>query len=183
VDTELILVSGLAEPGVADVVDRLLAAPGTAVAHHDLSEVASGVVRRRLRVSTRGVVTEFVSHLELAHGCVSCTLREDVLPLVRELAARRSVRRIVLHLDPVMEPEQVCWALLHVLVDGRPVADAVRMAGVITVLDAGQWLDDAASEDDLPTRGLARLPDDERTVAQLAVAQAEFADFLILSGT
>jgi hypothetical protein len=73
VDTELMLVSGLAEPGVADVVDRLLAAPGTAVAHHDLSDVASGVVRRRLRVSARGGVTESVMHLELAHGCVSCT--------------------------------------------------------------------------------------------------------------
>jgi G3E family GTPase len=183
VDTELILVSGLAEPGVADVVDRLLAAPGTAVAHHDLSDVASGVVRRRLRVSARGGVTESVMHLELAHGCVSCTLREDVLPLVRWLAAHCSVNRIVLHLDPVLEPEQVCWAVLHVLVDGRPVADAVRMAGVVTVLDAGQWLDNAASEDELPARGLARLPDDERTVAQLAVAQAEFADLLVLSGT
>lgn len=180
--TELILVSGLAEHGVAEVVDRLLTVPGTAVAHHDLSDVASGVVRRRLRFAGKGVVSDGVTVLELAHGCVSCTLREDVLPLVRELARRPSVRRVVLHLDPVMEPEQVCWAVLHVLVDGRPVTDRVRMGGVITVVDVASWQDDVASDDEVAERGLARLPDDERTVAQLAVAQAEFADLLVVSG-
>jgi len=38
--------------------------------------------------------------LELAHGCVSCTLREHVLPLVIRLAQAPDVDRIVLHLDP-----------------------------------------------------------------------------------
>ncbi|HEY2206666.1 MAG TPA: GTP-binding protein [Pseudonocardia sp.] len=187
-DTELLLVSGVTRVGVAEVVDRLLTEPGTAVLHHDLSEVNDGVVRRRLRVARPGGCTDRSSVLELAHGCVSCTLREDVLPLVRTLSERAEVRRIVLHLDPVMEPEQVCWAVLHVLhvlhvlLDGTPVAADVTMAGVLTVLDPGRWLADAASEDDLVGRGLASLPDDERTMAQLVVAQAEFADALVYAG-
>ncbi|GHF51047.1 G3E family GTPase [Amycolatopsis bartoniae] len=37
--------------------------------------------------------------LELAHGCVSCTLREDLLPLLRRLAGMPEVARIVLRLD------------------------------------------------------------------------------------
>lgn len=49
VSTELIAVSGLAQDAVAEVTELLLTKPGTAVAHHDLSEVASGVIRRRLR--------------------------------------------------------------------------------------------------------------------------------------
>ena len=175
-DTELVLVAGVARDGVAEVVDRLLTEPGTAALHHDLAEVTSGVVRRRLRVSGR---TDHTAVLELAHGCVSCTLREDVLPLVRALARRPGVRRIVLHLDQVLEPEQVCWAVLHVLVDGSTVAGDVTMGGVITVVDAADWLTDAVSEQDVVDRGLAALPDDERTIAQLVVAQAEFADLLV----
>jgi G3E family GTPase len=209
VETELVLVSGIAEGAVVRVVERLLTAPGTAVLHHDLAEVGSGVVRRRLRISGPGgpagsdrgpggpggsagsdradgprpgcrVVHDRTAVLELAHGCVSCTLREDVLPLVRELARREAVRRVVLHLDPAMEPEQVCWAVLNVLVDGSPVGRDVRLAGVVTVLDEARFLDDVASEDDVTGRGLAALPDDERTLAQLVVGQAEFADLLVL---
>jgi G3E family GTPase len=195
VDTELVLVGGITEDGVAEAVRRLLRVPGTAVLHHDLTDVTSGVVRRRLRLSGGGlpgdvaaprpgpgvgtVTTDHTEVLELAHGCVSCTLREDVLPLVRALAQRPGVRRIVLHLDPVLEPEQVCWAVLHVLVDGATVAGDVTMGGVITVVDPATWLADAVSERDVHDRGFAQLPDDERTVAQLAVAQAEFADLIV----
>ena len=198
-DTELVLVGGITEDGVAEAVRRMLRVPGTAVLHHDLTDVTSGVVRRRLRVSGGGlpgdvcgdrrgpgvgtVTTDHTEVLELAHGCVSCTLREDVLPLVRALAQRPGVGRIVLHLDPVLEPEQVCWAVLHVLVDGATVAGDVTMGGVITVLDPATWLADAVSEQDVADRGFAQLPDDERTVAQLAVAQAEFADLIVYAGS
>ncbi|HEY1973507.1 MAG TPA: GTP-binding protein [Pseudonocardia sp.] len=181
-DTELVLVSGLAVAGVGQVVDQLLTVPGTAVLHHDLTDVMSGVVRRRLRLSGPGGVSDRSSILELAHGCASCTLREDVLPLIRELARQPEVRRVVLHLDPVLEPEQVCWAVLHVVVDGAPVALDVRLGGVITVLDQSRFLADAVSSDDLSEHRLAVLPDDERTIAQLAIGQAEFADLLVYSG-
>jgi G3E family GTPase len=153
--------------------------PTVVVVHHDLGAVRQGVVRRRLR---RGDIDETTA-LELAHGCVSCTLREDVLPLLRALGRNPSVRRIVLHLDPVLEPELVCSAVLNVHVGGAPVTDAVELRGVITVLDVGSWLADATSSDDLVERGLAELPGDERTVAQLVVGQAEFADLLVYAGS
>ncbi len=109
----LTLISGLSPgPGrqVADLLRR--ADPGTAVVHYDLREVASGVVRRRLRLGP----SDQLSALELAHGCVSCTLREDLLPLLRKLTRLPQVRSIAVHLDEAMEPEPVCWALEHVLV-------------------------------------------------------------------
>lgn len=176
--TELLIVSGVGA-GVDELASRLLAGrAGTAVLHHDLAEVGSGVVRRRLRIAG----SDHTTALELAHGCVSCTLREDVLPLLRALAADPRVRRIVLQLDPVLEPEQVCWAVLHVLVDGTPVTGDVSLAGVLTVVDVATWLADAGSDDEPGDRGLAVLPDDERTVAQLVVAQAESADVIVYTG-
>ncbi|MCE0762592.1 GTP-binding protein [Pseudonocardia kujensis] len=177
-DTELLVVTGLCAEGVERVLARLRTAdPDVVVVHHDLRDIARGRLRRRIRDRGSDTWTE----RELTHGCVSCTLREDLLPMLRRLAGR--VRRVVLHLDPALEPEQVCWALAHVLVDGIVLTDLVDLRGVVTAVDAASWLDDATGDEPAAERGLADLPDDERTVAQVAVAQAEFADLLVHTGT
>lgn len=181
--TPLVVVTGGTTPAAADGVEQVLAridalVPGTAVVHHDLAAVRSGTVHRRLRHDGIDEITT----LTLAHGCVSCTLREDVLPLLRALADHPGVHRIVLHLDPALDPEPVCWAVRHVVVDGAPVTDAVDLRGVVTAVDPARWLDLATGDDDLAAHRLADLPDDERTMAQLVVGQAEFADVLVLAG-
>ncbi|MTD58555.1 ribosome hibernation factor-recruiting GTPase MRF [Amycolatopsis pithecellobii] len=173
----LTLICGLDPEAGNRLAERLLR-PGTALVHHDLREVTSGVARRRLRLDDHD---ETVT-LELAHGCVSCTLREDLLPLLRKLGRMSEVDRIVLRLDESMEPEPVSWAVHHVLVGDRPVSDDVEIDGVFTVLDCATWLADATGDDTLADRDRRASPDDERTVAQVALSQAEFADVLVLAG-
>jgi G3E family GTPase len=176
----LVLVSGLA-PGPNSTLADLLRhdGPGTAVVHHDLRQITSGVVRRRVQFGKRDQLTA----LELAHGCVSCTLREDLLPLLRRLAREPGVKRIVVRLDEAMEPEPVSWALEHVLVGDRTVSEDVDLQAVLTVLDCESWLADATGDETLAERGIQASPEDERTVAQVALSQVEFADLLVLSGT
>jgi G3E family GTPase len=166
VSVPIVLVGGLAATAAERIADEL-AGGDTAVVHHDLCRVTEGVVRRRLR--HRGEDSWTV--LELGHGCVSCTLREDLLPLVERLSERADVSRIVLHLDPRVEPEPICWAL-----------DRSRVQAVVTAVDHETWLDDATGDDSMHERGLGGSADDERTVAQVAVGQAEFADVLVLTG-
>ncbi|MFD8497816.1 ribosome hibernation factor-recruiting GTPase MRF [Amycolatopsis sp. NPDC059657] len=172
----LVLISGLS-PG-SGTLAALLRTEGTAVVHHNLREITSGVVRRRVQLGGRDQTTT----LELAHGCVSCTLREDLLPLLRKLSRMPQVTRIVLKLDEAMEPEPVGWALRNVLVGETPVIDDVEPVGVFTVVDCESWLDDVSGDDLLGERGLLASPEDERTVAQVALAQVEAADVLVLSG-
>ncbi|WP_290049032.1 ribosome hibernation factor-recruiting GTPase MRF [Nocardia nova] len=182
--TPVVLLVGVQGP-VADGMDhiaRLLgAAPGTVVVRHDLSSLREGVVRRRVRLDGR----ETVSVHELAHGCVSCTLRADLLPLLCRLAARDSVRRIVIALDPAFEAEAVCHAIDSVpvvdmvgRVDG-PAGRDVRIEAVVTGLDARSWPADALSDETVDERA-GGPGDDDRTVAQLAVGQVEFADALVV---
>ncbi|HEY2060352.1 MAG TPA: GTP-binding protein, partial [Amycolatopsis sp.] len=175
----LVLVSGLA-PEPNDELSELLrrAGPGIAVVHHDLRQIGDGGVRRRIRLGPRDELTA----LELAHGCVNCTLREDLLPLLRRLARMPQVSGIVVRLDEAMEPEPVSWAIQHVLVGDRPVSEDVEIEAVFTVLDCATWLDDATGDELLVERALQGSPEDERTVAQVALAQAEFADVLVLAG-
>lgn len=156
--TEVVLVAGFAAHDVAEEVWR--ASPGSALVRHDLRGLAEGVVRRW--------VDGEPTVLELAHGCVSCTLRLDLLPLLERLSGR-----VVVHLDPVLEPEAVCFALRQ--------AD-VRVEAVVTAVDRATWLADAAGEDTLAERGLGVVEGDDRTVAQVVVGQAEFADAIVLTG-
>ncbi|ALE72140.1 cobalamin biosynthesis protein CobW [Pseudonocardia sp. EC080610-09] len=181
--TELVVLCGTVRDGVERTIGRMRELdPGVVVLHHELHDLGRGRVHRRLR---RGADDERTV-LELAHGCVSCTIREDVLPTLAALTG--TVDRVVLHLDPRLEPEPVCWALGAVLFepgDGRAActaADLVDLRGVVAVLDTDTWLDDATGDATLPERGLSTLPDDERTVAQLAVGQAEFADVVVTAG-
>ncbi|RTL62476.1 MAG: cobalamin biosynthesis protein CobW [Pseudonocardiaceae bacterium] len=167
--------------GTEQVAQLMLTRPGTVVVHHDLRNLGDGRVFRRIRDATSDTTTE----VELAHGCLSCTLRDDLLPLLAELAAR--ARRVVVHLDPVLEPEQVCFALAHLLLGDEPAAttvtDLVDLRGVVTVIDAATWFDDATGEETIAERGLVEPSDDERTIAQLATAQVEFADLIVWCGT
>jgi G3E family GTPase len=154
---------------VAD--DRLLAVS------HDLTGLRDGVVRRTVRSADRLLEQTVV---ELVHGCVSCTLREDVLPTLARLARTRPGSDIVLVLPPAVEPEAVASACAHSLVDGVPVTETVRFDSYVTVVDADRFLDDLGSSDDLRDRDLHAADDDHRAVAEVVVHQVEFSDTVIL---
>ena len=125
-----------------------------------------------------GMLTTAEVPLELAHGCVSCTIRSNLLVVLRQLHRRNDVERIVVHLAPWFEPEPICCAIEHVsirvvpgYIDG-PAARDVHIEAVITCVDSAAWLIQSLGDDEL---------EDGRTVAQVVVGQAEFADVLVLT--
>ncbi len=171
--TPVILVAG--QTGTDPVVEALLRAPGTLVVEHRFD----GHVVRRTTVSLQHrVLTTAEAGLELAHGCVSCTIRNDLLVLLRQLHRRDDVDRVVVHLAPWLEPEPICVAINHVRIrvapgylDG-PAALDVSIAAVVTCVDSSVWLGEALGDAEL---------DDGRTRAQVVVGQAEFADVVVLN--
>ncbi|MUL84086.1 hypothetical protein FZI95_16210 [Mycobacterium sp. CBMA247] len=153
------------------VAAELSCRPGTVLVRH----VFDGQVVLRTVTDSSGA-SELA--LELAHGCVSCTVRDDLLILLRRLHQRSDVTRIVVQLMPWLEAEPVCWAIQNIRVhvgpgylDG-PAARDVDIAAVIGCLDATVWLQQSVGDEELP---------DGRTVAQVVVGQAEFADVLVLN--
>ncbi|MGB8387493.1 ribosome hibernation factor-recruiting GTPase MRF [Mycobacterium sp.] len=171
--TPVILVAG--QKDTDPVVGTLLRTPGTLVVEHRFD---GHVVRRTMATLQHGVLTTAETGLELAHGCVSCTIRNDLLVLLRQLHRRDNVDRVVVHLAPWLEPEPICVAINHVrvrvapgYVDG-PAALDVSIAAVVTCVDSSVWLSQALGD---------VLLDDGRTQAQVVVGQAEFADVAVLN--
>lgn len=171
--TPVVLVAG---QGDSDrVAGTLMATPGTAVVGH---EYDGQVVRRWVSVVRDGELSTSEWPLELTNGCISCTTRNDLLVLLRRLHRRDDVTRIVVLLAAWSEPEPLCVAIddvpVHVEpghIDG-PAGRDVRIDAVVTTVDSYDWLNQAVGSEDL---------DDGRTVAQVVVGQAEFADVLVLS--
>jgi len=169
-------------PAATAAVARVLQIvdPRLVAVSHDISRIRDGVVRRLVR--TAAVVIEDVA-ATLVHGCVSCTLREDVLPTLVRLSRRRPDCDIVLLLPQVIEPEAVAGACAHCVVEGMQVSEAVRFDSYITVVDAQHLLDDLASADDLRHRDLHAAEEDNRSVPDVVARQIEFADTVVLWGS
>jgi G3E family GTPase len=171
--TPVVLVAGQA--GTDQAVGTMLSRPGTVVVEHRFD---GQVVRRKLVRLRDGDLLVAEEALELAHGCLACTIRNDLLVLLRKLHRREGIERIVVHLAPWLEPEPICWAINHVPVrvgpgyfDG-PAARDVVIAGVVVCVDTLDWLGQALGDAELS---------DGRTAAQVVVCQAEFADALVLN--
>ncbi|MBM0202358.1 GTP-binding protein [Micromonospora sp. STR1s_5] len=176
----LTVLSGFWPAATFAVARALLAADESLLlVRHDLTGIRDGVVRRVVRSST-GIIED--EQVDLRHGCISCTLREDVLPTLVRLARSHPGHDLVLMLPEVVEPEAVAAACAHCLVDGAPITDLIRVDSYVTVLDAEHLLDGLASTDDLTALGIQAADDDDRALADVVVRQIEYADTLLLWG-
>jgi G3E family GTPase len=174
------VLAGFSSPAVEAVARVLLVArPDLAVVRHDISAIRAGRVRRTVHTGRTVLEDETI---ELAHGCVSCTLREDVLPTLVGLARRRPGAGIVLALPPVIEPEAVAAACTGCAVDGTALTDVVRFDSFVTVVEADAIVSDLTSSDDLRHRNLHAAHNDHRSVAGVAMSQIEYADTLVTWG-
>lgn len=182
--TPLVLVAGLNRTTIARIA-YALRTPGTVLISHDLRSVGSGrVTRIRHHMRIDGADDLTIDDIELEHGCVSCTLRLDFLPLLRKLHRDPEVHQIVALLDPAIEPEQLATEIHSTIVETpelppAPAGHDVEIEATICGIDAPTWLTDATGDITLREADIIDV-EDERTVAQLAVGQARFADALII---
>jgi G3E family GTPase len=170
------VLSGFSASTVRAAARRLLSTDDRLIAvMHDLTGVRDGSVRRVVRTATTVIEDATV---QLVHGCVSCTLREDVLPTLARMASTRPGSDLLLVLPPAVEPEAVAAASAHA--HAPSTMDDLRFDSYVTVVDADSFLDDLASTDDLRDRDLHAAEDDERAVAEVVGRQVEFCDTIVL---
>ncbi|MEL6434746.1 MAG: GTP-binding protein [Pseudomonadota bacterium] len=119
--------------------------------------------------------------VEMSNGCICCTLREDLLHEVRQLATEKRFDYLLIESTGISEPLPVATTFDFRDEDGQSLADVSRIDTMVTVVDAMNLPNDYASHDFLADRGEYLGEDDERTLVHLLTDQIEFADVIILN--
>jgi G3E family GTPase len=173
--TPVIVVTGVAEEPMARTTMGLQwDLPSAVVVRH--------VIDARTQVLTRtvsdlsGIIER--EDIDLEHACVSCAIREDIVPSLQRLTSSSRWDAVIAHLPVTAEATQVCRVVAWAGVS----APQVSIAAVVSSFDAATVVEDVLGDDLVGDRGLSTSPDDSRGVAEVAAAMIEYSDVVAVLG-
>jgi len=177
------VLSGFLGAGKTSVLNHILnnrEGRRVAVIVNDMSEV--NIDARLIREgSTLSRADEKL--VELSNGCICCTLREDLLIEIRQLAKEQRFDYLLIESTGISEPLPVAETFTFRDESGISLSDIARLDTMVTVVDACHFLADYSSTDALADRGAALGDEDDRNVVDLLIEQVEFCDVLVLNKT
>ncbi|MBM7366041.1 GTP-binding protein [Gordonia hydrophobica] len=121
--------------------------------------------------------------VELTNGCICCTLREDLIDAVGDLAKTGRFDHLVIESTGISEPMPVAATFDWVFDDGSSLSELAALDTMVTVVDCATFLTEIARGDQLEARNLQAADGDERSISDLLVDQVEFADVIVLNKT
>ncbi len=150
-----------------------------AVIVNDMSEINIDV--QLLQRGSAAVTQVSRQMVALSNGCICCTLREDLLTEIARLAREGSFDYLLIESSGISEPQPVAETFTFADTTGVSLADVARLDTMVTVVDAGAFLRDCGTADDLTERDLGSHPQDDRSIAELLVEQVEFCDVVVIN--
>jgi G3E family GTPase len=121
--------------------------------------------------------------VEMSNGCICCTLREDLLIEVTNLAKQGRFDYLLIESTGVSEPMPVAETFTFEQEDGQSLSAIARLDTMVTVVDALNLLPELETSDDLSDRNLALNAEDDRSIGDLLMDQLEFANVIVLNKT
>ncbi|WP_050347675.1 CobW family GTP-binding protein [Arsenicicoccus sp. oral taxon 190] len=177
--THVLVVAGL------DATDQAVTAMGLQCDLPDSAVVrlvvdaAAGEVRWAVSDLT-GIVEE--AGQEVRHPCLSCSLREAILPTLVRLAETGRWGTLVVALPVAAEPLPLALGIARAhLADGRRVADHLDLRSVVTVVSCEDLCAGVFDDPLLAELDLAMVDDDRRSYGETLVNQVELADVVVLA--
>ena len=119
--------------------------------------------------------------VEMSNGCICCTLREDLLKEVSQLAKEGRFDYLLIESTGISEPLPVAETFTFRDEAGQSLADIARLDTMVTVVDGLNFLLDFQAAESLVSRGETLGEDDERSITDLLIEQIEFADVILIS--
>ncbi len=177
------VLSGFLGAGKTTVLSHLLNnrdGRRVAVIVNDMSEINIDAAILQQDVSLNRSEEKLV---EMSNGCICCTLREDLLVEVGEMARAGKFDYLVIESTGISEPLPVAETFTFADEDGTSLSDVATLDTMVTVVDAVNFLKDYDDAKSLQETGEHLGEDDERSVADLLIDQVEFADVILVSKT
>jgi G3E family GTPase len=146
--------------------------PRAVVVRHSLNAAAGTLIR--VVSDASGVLEREIIHVE--HLCVSCALREDIVPTLERLAALERWDSIIAHLPIGLDAAHLC----RMLAVDEALASELRVAGVVMACESGSLPELLVTDDLLADRELHTSDTDRRGVAEVAARLLEYADVIAM---
>ncbi len=172
--TPVVLITGI-DPGpmAAVAVGLQWDLPNAVVVRHHID--VERQVLERVVSDVSGVIER--EDIELEHACVSCAIREDVVPTIERCARDGRWKTVLAHLPLGAEAGQVCSVMAW---DTR-LARHVRVASVVTALAGEDLVEDLLGDQLLHERGRHSSEEDSRGVGEVACGMVEYADVVVVT--
>lgn len=119
--------------------------------------------------------------VEMSNGCICCTLREDLLVEINNLAMDGRFDYLVVESTGISEPLPVAETFTFEGEDGTSLSHVAKLDTMVTVVDAVNFLNDYDVAKSLQETGESLGEEDKRSVSDLLVDQVEFADVILVS--
>lgn len=178
------VLSGFLGAGKTTLLNHILSARHglkVAVIVNDMSEVnVDAQLIRDGRAELNRVEERLI---EMQNGCICCTLREDLLVHIGELADAGRFDYLLIEATGIAEPMPVAETFTFPDENGRTLQDIARLDTMVTVVDALHFPLEMMSQDNLQDRAMGTDGTDQRSIAMLLMDQIEFANVLVLNKT
>jgi G3E family GTPase len=119
--------------------------------------------------------------VELSNGCICCTLREDLLVEVANIAADTSFDYLLIESTGVSEPMPVAETFTFEDSGGLKLGDVAEIDTLVTVVDGSRFMNELDTLESLRARNWHADPEDQRTISHLLCDQVEFANVIVLN--
>ncbi|MEM1355895.1 MAG: GTP-binding protein [Planctomycetota bacterium] len=150
-----------------------------AVIVNDMSEI--NIDAALVRDGGAGLSRSEEKLVEMSNGCICCTLREDLMLEVNRLASEGRFDYLLIEATGISEPMPVATTFAFRDEQDRSLSDCSRLDTMLTVIDASRFLNDVESGDRLAERDAGVDEADDRTLVDLLIDQAEFANVIVIN--
>ena len=116
--------------------------------------------------------------VQLGRGCVCCSIRDELGETLAELCATGSYDHVIIEGSGVADPRGIVRLFTQRNAFGKSLAQFARLQGLVTVVDAADFL---RRWDGRPAEGEIRAAGEPKPVFELLIEQIECADVLVLN--
>ena len=176
------VLSGFLGAGKTTLLNHILhnrAGKKVAVIVNDMSEVNIDTSLVEGSGSNLSITEEKL--VETRNKCSCCTLREDLLVQVRDIANSGKFDCLLIESTAMSEPLPVVTTFDFRDENGDSLSDVSELDTMVTVVDAANLINNYSSTDFLKDRCESLAEEDDRTLVDLLVEQIEFANVIVLN--